>query len=223
MLNSFLIAMLLATLILLGITRLTADRLVRQHHGQKKDFFRAHPIQPGDIVFLGDSLTDGCRWEEVFPGLPIKNRGINADTTAGVLKRLPDILSGKPRAIFLLIGTNDLPWYEYRPDSDIIADYRQILQTCGEESPDSRLYVQSLLPRDPVYTPRIKRLNKQLRSLAEVYRCTFIDLFPHFIGRDNGLKPEITNDRLHLLAGGYAIWRELLLPYLAEYTPHQDS
>jgi len=219
MLNSFLVAMLFATLILLGITRLTADRLVRQHHGQKKDFFRAHPIQSGDIVFLGDSLTDGCRWEEVFPGLSIKNRGINADTTAGVLKRLPDVLDGKPKAIFLLIGTNDLPWYEYKPDSDILADYKRILQTCREESPDTRLYVESMLPRHPMYSNRIQRLNRQLRSLAELYQCTFIDLFPHFTGRDGGLKPDLTNDRLHLLADGYAIWREILVPYLKEYGP----
>jgi lysophospholipase L1-like esterase len=222
MLNSFLVAMLFATLILLGITRLTADRLVRQHHGQKKDFFRAHPIQPGDIIFLGDSLTDGCRWEEMFPGLSIKNRGINADTTAGVLKRLPDILDGKPKAIFLLIGTNDLPWYEYKPDSDILADYKHILQTCREESPETRLYVQSLLPRHPMYSKRIQRLNRQYRSLAELYQCTFIDLFPHFTGRDGGLKIELTNDRLHLLAEGYAIWRNLLVPYLKEYGPVAD-
>ncbi len=59
MFEFFVVVMLVAALALLLIALLAADRLVRRHHGQKVDFFRKHPIQPGDIVFLGDSLTDG--------------------------------------------------------------------------------------------------------------------------------------------------------------------
>ncbi len=217
MLLPFLIAMLLATLILLSVTRLATERLVRQHHGQKTDFFRAHPIQPGDIVFLGDSLNDGCRWHELFPDLPVKNRGINADTTEGVLRRLPEILEGKPAAIFLMIGTNDLPWYEYHADADILTHYRGILEKCRGMAPATRVYVQSLLPREATYTWRIRRLNDHLRALADEFGMTYIDLFPAFLGEHGGLKREITNDSLHLLAGGYAIWKSHLEPYLAEY------
>ncbi len=217
MFESLLTAMFIATFILLSITRLAAERIMRQHYEQRSDFFRAHPVLPGDVVFLGDSLTDGCQWRELFPDITIKNRGINGDTTAGVLKRLPEILANKPAAIFLLIGTNDLPWYEYRPDSDILADYRHILQTCQRMSPETKIYVQSLLPRGRYYSKRILRLNRQLHSIAEVFQCTYIDLFPHFTGKDGGLNPKITNDRLHLLAGGYTIWKTILTPYLDEY------
>ncbi len=217
MLDSLLVAMFIATFILLSITRLAAERLMRQHYEQRADFFRAHPVNSDDVVFIGDSLTDGCQWRELFPDVSIKNRGINGDTTAGVLKRLPEILANKPAAIFLLIGTNDLPWYEYRPDSDIIMDYRQILQLCRRDSPDTRIYIQSLLPRGPYYSKRIQNLNRQLNSLAEVFHCTYIDLFPHFTGRDGGLDHKITNDRLHLLADGYVIWRKIIAPYLDEY------
>ena len=38
---SFLAIMLAATLILFAFTRLVAERLMNQHHGQKKDFFTA--------------------------------------------------------------------------------------------------------------------------------------------------------------------------------------
>src|SRR5688572_7708904 len=63
------------------------------------------------VVFLGDSITQG--WGEDFsgwfPGMKIANRGISGDTTRGVLIRLKeDVLSLEPKAIVLLIGTNDL-------------------------------------------------------------------------------------------------------------------
>ena len=73
------------------------------------------------VVFLGDSITQG--WGDQmggsFPGLKVANRGISGDTTRGVLIRLQeDVLSLNPRAVVLLIGTNDL---EEHADPEIIA------------------------------------------------------------------------------------------------------
>lgn len=210
----FLFVMLLTALVMLAIVSLTAEQLVHHHHAQKVDFFRICPIQPGDIVFLGDSLTDGARWDELFPGLPVKNRGINADLTTGVLNRLDQILSGKPKAIFILIGTNDLPWYAYRSDGAILRTYAKILARCSAESPETQVFVQSLLPRHPAYSARIRRLNAELNQLAERFGLEYIDLFPHFVGPDGGIDRTISNDRLHLLGAGYQRWVKILTPYI---------
>lgn len=216
MFNTLMIAMFIATFIMLTITRMAATRLMRQHHGQKVDFFKLHPIKNGDIVFVGDSLTDGARWDELFPGKPVKNRGINADTTAGVYARFEDIVSGHPAAIFILIGTNDLPWYEYRYDDEILTSYTQILEKCKARIPDTRIYVQSLLPRHYSYSSRIHRLNRKLQELADSFGYTFIDLFSAFADAKGGLRHEITNDDLHLLGSGYLIWKEQLRPFIDE-------
>ena len=213
----FLASMLLATLIMLAIALLTTDRLVRRHHRQKVDFFHHHPIQPGDIVFLGDSITDGARWHELFPDLPVRNRGINADTTSGVLKRLEQITSGQPAAVCLLIGTNDLPWFLFRHNAEILKTYQEILQRMRSETPQTRVFVQSILPRERRYAKRIQYLNSQLESLANQYGCTYLDLFPHFAGPNGSIRPDYTNDNLHLLAAGYACWAELLKPHLNNF------
>lgn len=205
---------LMFVLVVLVIARLAAERFLDQHQGQKRDFFHHHPIVPGDIVFLGDSLTDGARWDELFPGLPVKNRGINADNTSGVLNRLDDILPGHPAAIFLLIGTNDLPLIDYHRDSIILRSYREILERCKNETPETRVFVQSILPRQPRFTRRIQGLNFKLQGLAKEYGFTFVNLFPHFIGENGGLNPALTNDSLHVLAAGYAIWVDVLTPYI---------
>jgi lysophospholipase L1-like esterase len=212
---SFLAIMLAATLFLFAFTHLVAERLVRRHHGQKKDFFRHYPVQRGDIVFLGDSITDGARWDELFPGLPVKNRGINADTVEGVAQRLDSILSGQPAQIFILIGTNDLPWYIYHNDAAILIQYEIILQRCKNESPQTQVFVQSILPRHPRYASRIQNLNQQLKSLAEKYQYEFIDLFPHFAGENGQMLAELSNDQLHLMGAGYARWVELIKPIIS--------
>jgi lysophospholipase L1-like esterase len=212
---SYLLNVLLAAVVIvLVITRLAAGRLIRHHYDQKADFFRRWPVQPGDIVFLGDSITDGARWDELFPGLPVKNRGINADTTTGVLSRLTEITAGQPSAVFLLIGTNDLPWYMFRRNEDIIRTYQQILEHIWTESPETRVFVQSILPRRRRYARRIRMLNKQIEQMTDGCNCTFINLFPHFAGKDGAIRADLSNDQLHLLAAGYTIWVRILEPYL---------
>ena len=37
------------------------------HHEQLVSHFSAFPVAAGDVVFLGDSITEGGRWEETSP------------------------------------------------------------------------------------------------------------------------------------------------------------
>ena len=210
----FLGFMLLIVLILFVVTRLEVEKITRHHYLQRVDFFKAHRIEKKDFVMIGDSLTAGANWDELFPGIPIKNRGINADTTLGVLSRLDEITAGQPAAIFLLIGTNDLPWYEYRHDELILGTYCEILQKIKKDSPTSKIFVQSLLPRGKRYAKRIVKLNDLLQLLAREESANYIDLYPHFVGEKGELRSELNNDHLHLLANGYKIWQEILTPYI---------
>lgn len=215
--------LLAATLFFLTISRLAVEAVERHHQGQRTDFFKHYPVYQNDIVFLGDSITDGGCWEELFPGIALKNRGINADTTLGVLKRLDDTIVNKPRAIFILIGTNDLPWFEYRKDEDILQTYSEILDRVKTQSPSTKVFVQSILPRGKRFAKRIQGLNRRLQDLAKRFGYTFIDLYPTFAGPQGELKKELTNDSLHIMANGYALWVEILKPYVAEILGRSDT
>lgn len=70
--------------------------------------FEVLPVLPGDTVFLGDSITEGGSWHELFPSSRVRNRGIGGEVTTGVLGRVNQISRGAPSQVFLLIGTNDL-------------------------------------------------------------------------------------------------------------------
>jgi lysophospholipase L1-like esterase len=214
MVSTVLAILLVGSIVLFAFTRLAVETISRHHYEQKSDFYSHYPIHPGDIVFMGDSITDGARWHELFPDLPMKNRGINGDTVSGVFRRIGITLEGKPAAIFILIGTNDLPWFMFDNDEKILKTYAAILQRCKEQSPETKVFIQSILPRHHRYAKRIQAINAHLKLFAESCGCTFIDLFPHLSDSDGGLLDHLTNDHLHLMAQGYAIWVEILTPYL---------
>ena len=79
-----------------------------QFYYQRSTLFEKLPIDSDDIVFLGNSITNGCEWHELFNNPNIKNRGISSDVSMGVYDRLDPIIKGKPAKIFLMIGINDI-------------------------------------------------------------------------------------------------------------------
>ena len=84
------------------------DSIFSAYYHQRLMHFQSLPQTNGDIIFVGNSITDGGEWSELFNDLKIKNRGISGDVTAGVIHRLDEIARRKPAKVFLQIGTNDL-------------------------------------------------------------------------------------------------------------------
>ena len=63
--------------------------------------FKSNPLNYGDIVFLGNSITQGGKnWSEKLDYPNIRNRGIGGDVTDGVLARLDEINYFRPKAVF---------------------------------------------------------------------------------------------------------------------------
>lgn len=62
----------------------------------------------GRIVFLGDSLTEGMEWSELFSDPNILYRGIGTDTLRGIFERLDNIITLKLEKIFIIAGINDV-------------------------------------------------------------------------------------------------------------------
>lgn len=173
-------------------------------------FFAANPIRPGDVVFLGDSLTDGARWEELFPGLAVRNRGVPGDTTADVLERLGPVTSGKPGQVFLMIGTNDLGF-----GASVAATAERsaaILETLRRETPGTRVVVLSVLPRRAADRARVEELNRALSRIAGEHGAEWIDLYPGFLAPDGSIRDDLSNDELHLTGTGYAAWQRRIAP-----------
>jgi lysophospholipase L1-like esterase len=98
---------------LLNTATLLAEQLqdwnqLGRYHDANKALMKG-PVEAGRVVFIGDSITDGYRLDEAFPGKPYVNRGISGQTTAQMLVRFyPDVIALKPAAVIMLAGTNDI-------------------------------------------------------------------------------------------------------------------
>ncbi|RCV47827.1 GDSL-type esterase/lipase family protein [Marinitenerispora sediminis] len=175
---------------------------------------RTEPIVGrGDIVLLGDSLTEGGAWQELLPGLPVRNLGVGGDTAAGVRRRLRPVAEGRPAQVFLLIGTNDVALG--RDLDAIAADTAAILAELRRATPRTRLHLQSVPPRTAPYTARIRDLNARYQRAAAEHGAQYLDLWPALADAEGRLRAEFTADGLHLLPAGYRAWTGELRPRLA--------
>jgi lysophospholipase L1-like esterase len=170
----------------------------------------AEPMN-GGAAFVGDSITEDGDWAALFPGVASRNYGVGGDTTIGLNNRLDQIIAARPAKIFLLIGTNDLG-DDDRATTQILASYERIVDRFTRELPQTRLYIQSLLPREPQNAGRVLEINEGLRQIAASRNLTYVDIYTPFAVEGGGLDPVVTDDNLHLNAVGYARWRDAIAP-----------
>lgn len=204
----------------LGLSAGSPDDFSLYYH-QKKSLFEKLPDGTHEIVFLGDSITDGGHWSELFEDFRIINRGISGDVTAGVIRRLEEVTRSRPDKIFLMIGINDLA--AGKSVEEVVKNIQIIVKKVKNASPETELYLQSLLPvnGDFPYFPRhtsraedIPRINARLEKMADIYGLEYIDLYASFCSREDKLDPEYTNDGLHLTGAGYLLWKSLIEKYM---------
>jgi len=175
--------------------------------------FASEPVAMGRVIFLGNSITQGGDWAKLTGDSTVVNRGIGADVTFGLRTRLDDVTRRKPSKLFVLIGINDIS--KDIPDAVIAAEYRMLIDSVRTQSPQTKIFVQSILPLNPTVKnfpqhydkqPRVVAVNRLLQQMARETHATYIDLWPIFIDRQNHLDASLTGDGLHLNQQGYERW-----------------
>lgn len=190
---------------------------LKEHYQNRMALFDTQPIKNGDIVFIGDSLTElGANWSVRFDNLKVRNRGISGDTTYGVLARLQEIEDNAPAVVFLLIGINDIfnLYYERQIQnlSDTALNIERIVSKISASLPNTKIFVLGLLPDHRDYiTVMAKEVNRQI-ALLNSDHFTFLNFHDSF-SIDGTMNPLLTTDGTHLNEAGYQIFKEQLMPY----------
>jgi lysophospholipase L1-like esterase len=183
------------------------------------------------VVLLGDSITQG--WGEDFsgwfPGMKIANRGISGDTSRGALIRLEgDVLALQPRAVVLLIGTNDL---EEKADPEtIVANFKLILAALAHHDSKVPVILCQVFPSSASKSRPSDKIKKVNQLYADAVRgnpqVTFIETWPLFADAQGDAIAAEFPDLLHPNQAGYDKWAAALRPIFAtldllETTPYE--
>lgn len=179
---------------------------------------RQSPPPNGGIVFTGSSsIRLWTTLADDFRGLPVINRGFGGSHLPDVIAFVDRIVTKhRPRLVVIYCGGNDIN--AGRSAAEVVADIRTLVRAVHARLPDTRIAYISVAP-NPARWSQIDTVRAVNRSVADWMatdpRLTFIDVYRHMLGPDGLPQPDIfVDDRLHMNEKGYAIWREIVGPFL---------
>ena len=172
------------------------------------------PVGSNQVIFMGDSITEGMNFNTYFPNKPYVNRGISAQTTPQMLVRFrSDVINLHPNVVIILAGINDLVGVKEDDSVESIAGH---IKSMSELAQAHRIKVilASVLPVCGDIAKRrlpskILEMNAILKSYAAENGILYLDYFSAFVGNDGLLKSEFTHDCLHMNQAGYNIMAPL--------------
>ena len=162
-----------------------------------------------DVVFLGDSLTDGYDLEKYYPQYTVLNRGIGGDTTFGLEERLQvSLYDTKPKVAVMLIGANNF--------KTMFDNYERILQGIKTNVPNTEVIILSLTSMSGEWGKNNQLAaynNVKIKMLAEKYSFSFVDLYSALLNLETGeIYDDYTTDGGHLTPKGYTVVTARITP-----------
>ncbi len=182
-----------------------------------------------DLVFLGDSITAGWAgagpiWSRYYAPRKAVNFGIGGDRTQHVLWRVDhgELDGVRPRAVVLLVGTNNLA---NNTEDQVVDGVAAVVDRVRARLPGSKILLLGIFPRAPGLDrdeasaepePRVARVNTRIAGLADGRAVRYLDIGARFLDEDGRIPRGIMPDLLHLSRKGYQIWADAIEPALWE-------
>jgi lysophospholipase L1-like esterase len=215
------------------LTKCAADRkkaeeqaaFVKAYTENKLSLYAKENAESGDfeVVFLGDSLTDGCDLAKYYGDYSARNRGIGGDTTSGLIDRMQvSAYDAHPRVIVLLIGGNDI--LGGRSVEEVCKNYETIVTGIRQHLPETKIVWCSLTVMGKQWAKHNETViacNQRIRTLAGQYGCAYADLFtPLCDPKTHEIFEEYTVEGVHPTDEGYKVVSAVIREYLRAYLGH---
>lgn len=171
-----------------------------------------------DVAFFGNSITRGSDFQQYFPELKIVNLGYSGDILLRMKNRVPMLKAVNPKKIFIMGGTNDI--FHVKTET-IIDRYERLLDAIVKSMPNSKIYIQSILPvntrilSSSVTNDDIIKTNEAIKSMCERRGLKYIDVFSSYY-IDGQMPEHFTPDGLHLKKDAYAKWYDTIKDSVVE-------
>jgi len=197
-----------------------AVKPLNRDNPRHKQFLKVVEKGEGDVVFLGDSITQGWEgggkkaWAEAFAPLKAVNLGIGGDQTGHVLWRITEgkeLDPLKPKAAVIMIGTNNTGSHSAE---QIAGGIKAIVAELQKQKPEMKILLLGVFPRSAKPTDKIrdkiKEINTTIAKLADDKKVFYKDIGEKFLDKDGTLDKKIMPDLLHLSVEGYKIWADAI-------------
>ncbi|VXB93767.1 conserved exported hypothetical protein [Luteimonas sp. 9C] len=178
----------------------------------------ATPPPGRPIVFTGSSSVR--MWTTLaadFPEVAVLNRGFGGSQVRDAVWYADEIaLRYRPRQIVLYAGDNDIA--EGRSAAQVLADTQAFVTRIRATLPGTPIALLGIKP-SPSRANLLdvqRAANDALRDWAATQRnIAYIDVFTPMLDADGVPREDLfIADRLHMNAAGYAMWRDIIGPYL---------
>ncbi|MDG3003758.1 platelet-activating factor acetylhydrolase IB subunit [Paludisphaera mucosa] len=192
----------------------------QRHETYLGEVKKAREAKGVDLLFLGDSITEGWGgndvWKKHYAPRKALNLGIGGDQTQHVLWRIQngEIDGIKPKAVMLMIGTNNSA---SSSADEIAAGVEAIVAELKTRLPESKILVLGVFPRGQKPDATRKKLqdvNARISKLDDGKKVFYLDIGKSFLEKDDTISKEIMPDYLHLSGKGYELWAEAVEPTL---------
>lgn len=171
-------------------------------------------ITMNNILFLGDSITEGFDFKKHLPEYHISNKGIWGVSSQELYDKIDKLwFKNSFKQVFLCVGTNDLT--RKIPHGTILANLVHIYLKCLEYNKGNitQFYFASVFPVKKLENrdnDDVDELNHKIHIQATRMGCDYLHLNPFFKAGDGELNMNYSDDGLHLNAEGYQLWAKLL-------------
>ncbi len=175
----------------------------------------AHPV-----VFTGSSsirLWKGLK--DSFPALTLINRGFGGSSLTDMIRYENEtVLRYKPKQVVIYCGENDIASSDTVTADMVLKRFKKWFSDIREQYPGLPITFISIKPSPSRWHMRERMVesNRLIKAFLETEKHTdFINVWnPMLDANGNPDASLFVSDNLHMNAKGYAIWGELVEPYV---------
>jgi lysophospholipase L1-like esterase len=172
------------------------------------------------ILFVGSSSF--TKWTDIqnyFPGYKILNRGFGGSSLPDVIRYADDIIFPyHPKQVFIYCGDNDLAASDTVSAATVFTRFQQLFSMIRKKLPAASIVFVSIKPspsRQRLMAKMDEANNMIKKFLAKRKNTGFVDVYHKMLNAYGNPRDDIfIEDRLHMNAKGYAIWKKAIQPYL---------
>ena len=178
------------------------------------------------VVFVGSSsirLWDTL--EKDMAPLPVLNKGFGGAKLGDVIYYADRLVAPhQPTAVVVFAGTNDItPRHSKSPEA-VLSLYKELVGVIRKNQPSLPIYFIAITPSQQRWSvwPIAQEANRLIAAYAAKHENLYVvDTAKGLLGKNGQPRSELYRaDRLHLNAGGYAIWTRLIKPHLLPLVRH---